>query len=115
MHWNLTNKMATASGMMPPYLKWTKSASMEYSRTIRKTTLDPKTRKVTNAPSGYQKIRVHLVFAVKHDGRHNARLVASGHLTPDPVELWHCIDQIIQISHLLSQNEQYEGMGSWHR
>ena len=51
-----------------------------------KATLDPKTGIVTNAPSGYQKIGVHLVFAVKHDGRHKARLVAGGHLTTDPVE-----------------------------
>ena len=47
---------------------------------------DPKSRKVSNAPNGYQKIRVHLIFSVKHDGRHNARLVAGGHLTPDPIE-----------------------------
>ena len=47
---------------------------------------DPKSRKVSNAPNGYQKIRVHLIFAVKHDGRHKARLVAAGHLTPDPIE-----------------------------
>ena len=47
---------------------------------------DPKARKVSNAPNGYQKIRVHLIFAVKHDGRHKARLVAGGHLTPDPIE-----------------------------
>ena len=42
---------------------------------------DPKSRKVSNAPNGYQNIRVHLIFAVKHDGRHKARLVAGGHLT----------------------------------
>ena len=47
---------------------------------------DPKSRKVSNAPNGCQKIRVHLIFAVKHDGRHKARLVAGGHLTPDPIE-----------------------------
>ena len=47
---------------------------------------DPKSRKVSNTPNGYQKIRVHLIFAVKHDGRHKARLVAGGHLTPDPIE-----------------------------
>ena len=33
-----------------------------------------------------RKFRVHLIFAVKHDGRHKARLVAGGHLTPDPIE-----------------------------
>ena len=47
---------------------------------------DPKSSKISNAPNGYQKIRVHLIFAVKHDGRHKARLVARGHLTPDPIE-----------------------------
>ena len=35
---------------------------------------------------GYQKIRVHLIVGVKYDGRHKARLVADGHLTPEPVE-----------------------------
>ena len=43
-------------------------------------------KKISNAPKGHQKIRVHLVFAVKHDGRHKARLVADGHLTPEHVE-----------------------------
>ena len=55
-------------------------------RDHRKAKIDPKFRKVSNAPEGYQKIRVHLIFAVKHYGRHKARLVAGGHLTPDPIE-----------------------------
>ena len=37
-------------------------------------------------PIGYKKIRAHLVFDVKHDGRHKARLVGGGHLTDVPVE-----------------------------
>ena len=37
------------------------------------------------APTGYHKIRGHLVYAVKHDGRHKARHVADGHLTPVPI------------------------------
>ena len=45
-----------------------------------------KQKKVLNAPPGYQKIRVHLIFAVKYDDRQKARLVADGHLTPGPVE-----------------------------
>ena len=38
-------------------------------------------REVINTPPGYQKMRVHLVFAIKYsyDGRHKARLVADGH------------------------------------
>jgi hypothetical protein len=43
-------------------------------------------KSVTKAPEGYKKIRVHLVFDVKHDGRHKGILVADGHLTDIPVE-----------------------------
>jgi hypothetical protein len=35
------------------------------------------------APAGYKKIRCHMIYDVKHYGHHEARLVASGHLT-DP-------------------------------
>ena len=45
-----------------------------------------KHKKVTNPPKGYHRIKVLLVFAVKFDGRHKARLVADGHLTPEPIE-----------------------------
>ena len=37
-------------------------------------------------PEGYIRIRAHIVFAVKHDGRYKARCVAGGHLTPPSVE-----------------------------
>ena len=37
-------------------------------------------------PDGFQKIRVHFVYAVNHDGRFKARLVADDHLTKEPVE-----------------------------
>ena len=37
-------------------------------------------------PDGFQKIRVHFVYAVKHDGRFKARLVTDGHLPKEPVE-----------------------------
>jgi hypothetical protein len=36
------------------------------------------------APTGYKKITARLVFDVKHDLRHKARLVAGGHLTDPP-------------------------------
>jgi hypothetical protein len=39
------------------------------------------------AAIGYKKIHVHLIFDVKHDGRHKARLVADCHLTDIPLEL----------------------------
>jgi Reverse transcriptase (RNA-dependent DNA polymerase) len=31
-------------------------------------------------PNGYKKIRCHMIYDVKHDGRHKARLVAGGHM-----------------------------------
>ena len=39
-----------------------------------------------NCPKGYHRIRVHLVFAVKLDGIHKARLLADAHLAPEPIE-----------------------------
>ena len=43
-------------------------------------------KKVMNRPKEYHRIKVHLVFAVKFDGRHKARLLTDGHLTPDHIE-----------------------------
>ena len=40
----------------------------------------------TTPGEGFKKIRVHLVFAVKHDGRHKARLCANGNLTDIPID-----------------------------
>ena len=45
-----------------------------------------KHKKVMNSRKGYHRIKVHLVFAVKFDGRHKARLVADGHVTPEAVD-----------------------------
>jgi Reverse transcriptase (RNA-dependent DNA polymerase) len=39
-----------------------------------------------NAPSGYKKVIEHLIYDVKHDGRHKARLVADRHLTDIPLD-----------------------------
>ena len=37
-------------------------------------------------PKDWKKINVHMVYAVKHDGRHKSRLVAGGHLTDTPID-----------------------------
>jgi hypothetical protein len=37
-------------------------------------------------PTGFKKIRVHIVYDVKRDGRHKARLVSDGHLTAIPLD-----------------------------
>ena len=41
---------------------------------------------ITNVPKGYQQIRVHFIFNVKHCGKFKARPVADGHLTNEPNE-----------------------------
>ena len=45
-----------------------------------------KHKKVMNHPKGYRRTKVHLVYAVKCDRRHKARLGADGHLTPESIE-----------------------------
>ena len=35
--------------------------------------------------SGYKRIKVHLIFNIKHDGRHKARCINDGHLTDIPI------------------------------
>ena len=41
-------------------------------------------KKVTNLPKGYHRIKVDLVFAVKFDARHKARLVEVDNLQAVP-------------------------------
>ena len=52
----------------------------------QRATWDPSQNRILNAPPNHQKIRVNLIFVVKFNGRHKARLVADGSLTPEPVE-----------------------------
>jgi hypothetical protein len=65
--------------------KWQESTVLEMEQL---TSYDVFTNKGINGDpgNGFKKIRVHLVYAVKHDGRHKARLVADGHLTEIPVD-----------------------------
>ena len=53
----------------------------EYDTFIDKGNFDKR-----NIPPGHKKITAHLVFDVKHDGRHKARMVAGGHLTGTPLD-----------------------------
>ena len=53
---------------------------------------------ILNAPPDHQKIRVNLIFAVKYKGRHKARLVVDGSLTPDPVE--NIYSRVVSLRHL---------------
>ncbi len=66
--------------------KWADAIDLEMGQIMDYETFQDHGPRSKGIPAGYKKIRVHLVFAVKHDGRHKARLVADGHLTDVPVE-----------------------------
>ena len=56
-------------------------------------------------------------FACKHDGHHKARLVAGGHLTPDPIDSIYSgvvSNKILNSSNIPGQIEQYGSLGSRH-
>ena len=65
--------------------KWTECTKLELDQIDDYDTFEDKGTD-WEPSKGFKKITVHLVYAVKHDGRHKARLVAGGHLTPVPVE-----------------------------
>jgi hypothetical protein len=62
--------------------KWQDAEAIEMSQLLEYQTFVDR-GKGGQAPAGYKKIRCHIIYDVKHDGRHKARLVAGGHLT-DP-------------------------------
>jgi hypothetical protein len=67
--------------------QWKDAVDLEFSQINEyHTFLDKGNQSKSVAPTGYKKIRVHLVFYVKHDGRHKARLVKDGHLTEVPLD-----------------------------
>lgn len=66
---------------------WKRAATLEFDQLLDyKTFIDKGHIRVAIIPPGYKKIRVHLVFDVKHDGRHKVRCVADGHLTDVPID-----------------------------
>ena len=70
--------------------RWMDAVVVEMSQLDEYNTFIDKGHKDDVDPSqilpDFKKIRVHLVFDVKHDGRHKARLVADGHLTDVPLD-----------------------------
>jgi hypothetical protein len=62
--------------------KWQDAKATEMNQLLEYQTFLDK-GKGCEAPIGSKKIRCHMVYDVKHDGRHIARLNAGGHLT-DP-------------------------------
>ena len=65
--------------------KWKDSEDIELAQVDEYDTFEDKGKGYKPGPD-YKKINVHIVYAVKHDGRHKSRLVAGGHLTDTPID-----------------------------
>ena len=67
--------------------KWAKATDLEMDQIKEyEVFIDKGKYHKSKIPRGFKEIRCHLVYDVKHDGRHKARLVAGGHLTDAPVD-----------------------------
>ena len=67
--------------------RWQEATTLELSQIHEYEVFEDQGHKsVAKPPAGYKQIRVHLIYDVKHDGRHKARLVADGHLTDVPLD-----------------------------
>ncbi len=64
-------------------------------------------------PDEYKKIRVRLVYDVKHDGRHQARLVAGGHLTDEPDDSTYSGVVSLRAFRLLVFIAELNGLETW--
>ena len=66
--------------------KWQQATSLEFVQMDKYDTFHNYGQGGKPPSDKYKRIRVHLVYSVKHDGRHKAQCVADGHLTEVPVE-----------------------------
>jgi len=66
-----------------------------------------------NPGSDYKRIQVHMVYAVKHDGRHKARLVAGGHLTETPIDSVYSSVVSLRGARLLAFIGELNGLKIW--
>ena len=64
-------------------------------------------------PEGYKMINVHMVYAVKHDGRHRARLVAGGHLTETPIDSVYSGVVSLKSVRLIAFIAELNGLDTW--
>jgi hypothetical protein len=65
--------------------KWQDAEATEMGQLLEYQTFIEK-GKFGNVPTGYKRIRCHIICNVKHDGQHKACIVAGGHLTDQNTE-----------------------------
>ena len=92
--------------------RWQDSEKVELRQIDDYETFDDKGRGYRPGPD-YKKIRVHFVYAVKHDGRHKARLVSGGHLTDTPVDSVYSSVVSLRGIRILTFIAELNGMEVW--
>jgi hypothetical protein len=65
--------------------KWVEATRLELQQLHEYNIFEDKGYK-SSPPLGFKIIRTHLIFDCKHNARHNARMVADGHLTDIPLD-----------------------------
>jgi Reverse transcriptase (RNA-dependent DNA polymerase) len=67
----------------------------------------------TPSPENHKRINVHFVYAVKHDGCYNARLVAGGHLTDTPIDSVYSSVATLWGVHMVMFLAELNGLNFW--
>jgi hypothetical protein len=62
---------------------------------------------------GYKQIKVHFVYAIKHDGQHKSRLIAGGHLTDTPINLVYSSIVSLRGIRMLTYIAEHNGLEVW--
>jgi hypothetical protein len=65
---------------------WQESTALEFTQMDDYDTFTDMGRGGKPPTKDYKKIRVHLIYDIKHNGRHKARCVADEHLTDVPID-----------------------------
>jgi hypothetical protein len=91
--------------------KWVESTRIEMQQHDEYKTFTDKGK--DGKVDGFKKIRVHLIYAVKHDGRHKARLVADGHLTDVPVDSVYSGVMLLKGLRMLIFLAELKGLQTW--
>ena len=64
-------------------------------------------------PPGYKRIRVHLIYDVKHNGKYKAQLVANGNLTEVPAESVYSLFDSLHRFRLVLFLAELNGLETW--
>ena len=92
--------------------KWRDAEIIELAQVDDYDTFEDKGKGYNPGP-GWKKIRCHIVYAVKHDGRHKARLVAGGHLTDTPIDSVYSSVVSLRGVRLIAFIAEHNGLDLW--